>query len=307
VSDLRQPHFHPEPAPLHEAKAAGRAGHDHTEAATSSTATSCTATSSTATSHAERAATPCPGDASAAETLTAPQFEALLAVQDLDTALDQHAHRRATTPERAELADLDARIGSVEERLSDAVTRRDEVVSREDRLEGDLAATEARIAEVNKRLYGGTVSATRELLAMTEDVKSMERRASELEERALEVLEEREPLDAEVAAIEGEKASLLATRAEVEEQLQRVLAEVDREVDALNQQRGQALGAVPEDLLTVYTRLRARLGGVGAARLVGSSCSGCHLILPATELDHLRHQPVDALVFCDQCGRILVR
>jgi predicted nucleic acid-binding Zn-ribbon protein len=239
--------------------------------------------------------------------LTAPRFEALLAVQDLDTALDQRAHRRAAAPERAELAGLETRVEAVDQQLSDAVARRDEVAGREEGLEAELGATEARIAEVNKRLYGGTVSATRELLAMTEDVKSMERRASQLEERALEVLEEREPLDAEVAAIEGEKASLEAARAEVQQQLGRVLAEIDREVDALNQQRAHVVGDVPEDLLAVYTRLRARLGGVGAARLVGSSCGGCHLTLPATELDQLRREPADALVFCDQCGRILVR
>ena len=49
------------------------------------------------------------------------------------------------------------------------------------------------------------------------------------------------------------------------------------------------------------------LGGVGAARLVGPSCTGCHLTLPAQELDRIRREPPDALVFCDQCGRILVR
>ena len=247
------------------------------------------------------------GDTATEETLTAPRFEALLAVQDLDTALDQHTHRRASTPERTELATLDGQLASVDERLADAAGRRDEVAGREARLEADLAATEARIAEVNKRLYGGTVSATRELMAMTDDVKSMERRAADLEERALEVLEEREPLDAEVAAIEGERASLVASRSEVEEQLGRVLADIDREVDALNEQRAEVVGAVPDDLLAVYTRLRSRLGGTGAARLVGSSCSGCHLTLPATELDQLKHQGPDALVFCDQCGRILVR
>ena len=56
-----------------------------------------------------------------------------------------------------------------------------------------------------------------------------------------------------------------------------------------------------------YERLRAKLGGVGAARLVGPRCSGCHLTLPATELDRLRKGSPDALVFCDQCGRILIR
>ena len=53
--------------------------------------------------------------------------------------------------------------------------------------------------------------------------------------------------------------------------------------------------------------LRAKLGGVGAARLVNGRCTGCHLTLPATELDRIRREPPDALIRCDQCGRVLVR
>jgi predicted nucleic acid-binding Zn-ribbon protein len=247
------------------------------------------------------------GNDTAQETLTTPQFEALLAVQDLDTAIDQRRHGRANLPEQAELAAVDSQLAAVERRLVDAAARRDEVAARQDGFEAELMATEARIAEVNKRLYGGTVSASRELLAMASDVKSMEARASGLEERALEMMEEREPLDAEVAAIEEENASLLAARAEIEERLAMTVAEIDVDMDALNHRRADAVTGVPDQLLGVYTRLRDRLGGVGAARLMGSSCGGCHLMLPATELDQLKHQPPDAVVFCDQCGRILVR
>jgi predicted nucleic acid-binding Zn-ribbon protein len=64
---------------------------------------------------------------------------------------------------------------------------------------------------------------------------------------------------------------------------------------------------LPADLAATYERLRSQLGGIGAAKLVGSSCGGCHLALPATELDRIRHAAPDALVYCDQCGRILVR
>ena len=37
------------------------------------------------------------------------------------------------------------------------------------------------------------------------------------------------------------------------------------------------------------------------------TCMGCHLQLPATEVDRLKRLEPDTLVFCDQCGRILVR
>ena len=50
-----------------------------------------------------------------------------------------------------------------------------------------------------------------------------------------------------------------------------------------------------------------RFDGVAVARLVGSHCDGCHLTLPAMELDRIRHLPEGELVTCEQCGRILVR
>jgi predicted nucleic acid-binding Zn-ribbon protein len=46
---------------------------------------------------------------------------------------------------------------------------------------------------------------------------------------------------------------------------------------------------------------------VGAARLVGGTCQACHLALPATEVDRIRHLPPDAMARCDHCGAILVR
>jgi uncharacterized protein len=100
---------------------------------------------------------------------------------------------------------------------------------------------------------------------------------------------------------------VLGTRAEVEVRLDAAETEIDAEIEQVTAQRAEAVAGIPADLLAAYERLRTRLGGVGAARLVGSRCGGCHLTLPATELDRLRRGGPDALVFCDQCGRILVR
>ena len=55
-----------------------------------------------------------------------------------------------------------------------------------------------------------------------------------------------------------------------------------------------------------YERLRARLGGIGAAHVVHGACSGCNLALSSTELDHLRHAASGTISHCEQCGRILV-
>jgi predicted nucleic acid-binding Zn-ribbon protein len=233
-------------------------------------------------------------------------LETLLEVQDRDTVLDQLRHRRSHLPEQAELAELEARIAALDAALVDARAVRDEAAGRQAGLEAEIASSDARIGEVEKRLYGGTVSASRDLTAMSDEVTHLKARRSATEDRVLEVMEELEPLEAEVARLEGERAGLASRAAEVSQAVAEAQAEVDAEASVVAAERAAVAEGLPAELAATYEKLRAKLGGVGAARLVGTSCSGCHLQLPATELDRVRRSSPDALVFCDQCGRILV-
>ena len=234
-------------------------------------------------------------------------LEDLLAVQAIDTTLDQLRHRRTNLPERAELKDVEAKRKALESEHATAVSVRDEVAARQANLEKDIAASEARIAEIDKRMYSGEVTASRDLEAMTKEISSIRSRVSTLEDHALEAMDEREPLDAAVTELEQRDAGYV----ELAERLRAAIASAETEIDAeIAREEAARTGAaatVPADLLSEYERLRARLGGIGAARLEHGTCMGCRMKLPATELDRIKHQPPDALVHCDQCGRILVR
>jgi predicted nucleic acid-binding Zn-ribbon protein len=239
--------------------------------------------------------------------MSAEELQALLELQAVDTAIDQRIHRRANLAERKALDDVDQRRQRALAVLDQAAAARDEVSVRQEALEAELAATERRSGEVSRRLYGGTVSASRELQAMSEEVDSLKARSSGLEDALLEVLEEREPIDALVAGRESELASIDAERARTLEALAEAEAVVDEEIAKLESKRADAVTKVPEQSLSRYERLRSRLGGVAVARLVGDRCDGCHLSLPATEIDRIRHLPAGELITCDQCGRMLVR
>jgi uncharacterized protein len=233
-------------------------------------------------------------------------LDALVALQDLDTHLDQERHRRDHLAERAELADIDRATAEKQSARAEVAVSRDEVASRQDAAERELRATEERVVQVNARLYGGTVTASRELQALAADVDGLKKRASELEDRALYLMEEREPFDAEISALDTELAELNARRAQVEDGLTSAEAEVDAELTRLSAQRPALVDAVPKPLLDAYDRLKSRLGGVAVARLIGGRCDGCHLSLPAVELDRIRHEAAGTLEYCEQCGRILV-
>ena len=145
-----------------------------------------------------------------------------------------------------------------------------------------------------------------ELQAMAEDVEGLKKRASELEDKVLAFMEEREPFDTEMASLDRKLAELADRQRGTLESLSAAETELDAAIAGLVAQRPGAVEAVPQPLLTAYDRLRSRLGGVAVARLVGGRCDGCHLSLPAMELDRIRHQSAGSLETCEQCGRILV-
>jgi len=64
---------------------------------------------------------------------------------------------------------------------------------------------------------------------------------------------------------------------------------------------------IPANVLSLYEQVRRSNRGMGAARLVGGNCQACHLALPATEVDRIRHMAPDAIARCEHCGAILVR
>ena len=236
-----------------------------------------------------------------------PVFEDLLVVQEHDTAADRLRHRRETLPELERLAAVKQAMADVGASLEERGRVRDEVARRQQRLEDELAAVETKVAELDKRLYSGVVSAPRELQALQADIGSLKRRRSDLEDLVLEAMQEREPLDAEVSRLGDERAELENEADQLGKAIAETSEAIDSELAAELEARTSAVAAIPEELLSQYERLRARLDGVGAARLVNGRCTGCHLSLPATEVDRIKHEPPDAVVLCDQCGRILVR
>lgn len=234
-------------------------------------------------------------------------LDALLGVQERDVALDRLAHRRATLPERASLSGAEAELAVLDERRAEVGARGEELGRRQQGREADVAATEQRIRDIERRLYGGEVSASRELAAMAEEVDHLRQRQSTLEDEALALMVEAEPVDAELARLDAERERLEGRRVEAAAALARAEEVIDAEAGGERSARDRLAAGIPAALLEQYERLRGRLDGVGAARLVNGSCTGCHLALPASERDRIRHLPPDAVVTCDQCGRILVR
>jgi len=234
-------------------------------------------------------------------------FDDLLTLQNHDSAVDRLRHRRATLPERAELEARRAAHGELEAQRREVAERRDAELREERRLDDEVRRLEARAKAEDTKMYSGTVSSPRELQAMQADIDQLRRQAAEREDEELEVMERREELDHEVAALEAAQAALVAEMQTLLAALEAQERDIDAELAGEEAARAALAPTIPEATVRLYEQIRAKNRGVGAARLVGMNCQACHLALPATEVDRIRHLPDDTLVRCEHCGAILVR
>ena len=234
-------------------------------------------------------------------------FDDLLTLQNHDSAADRLRHRRATLPERAELESRRAAYDDQERRRAEVTERRDAELREERRLDDEVRSLEAKAKAEDSRMYSGTVSSPRELQAMQADIDQLRRHARELEDEELEVMVRREALDAEVAELEAALAALVAEMETMVAAIEKQEGEIDAELAVEEEGRAALVPTIGEATLRLYEQVRAGNRGVGAARLVGMNCQACHLALPATEVDRIRHLPPNELARCEHCGAILVR
>ena len=233
-------------------------------------------------------------------------LEALLVVQDHDVALDRLRHRRDTLPERAALAVVLADAAAVAARTQAVTADRDILAREETRLDDEARTLEARAKDVEAKMYSGEVSSPRELQAMQADVEQLQRHRRDVENRELEVMEQREPFDAELASLAERRAALAADAAAIGATIAEAEAEVDAEAQVERDARDVLTADLDAALLAAYEQRRANAQGVGIARLVGTTCQGCHLTIPSTEAQRIKHAPEGSIESCDNCGCILV-
>jgi len=230
-----------------------------------------------------------------------------LDVQELDSKLDQLKHQLRTMPQIAELDALGKSRESVGDQVRDAQIRVDDLSRTQKKADADVEQVKARRRRDQDRIDQGTIANPKDLERMQHEMVSLERRISSLEDTELEVMEELETaqsdlerLTAEVAEVDRLIEAATETRGETTERL-------NAEGRGLTEERKRTAGDMPEDLMTLYAKLRTQKDGVGAAALRARQCGGCRLDVNPADLSRIAKTASDEVVRCEECGRILVR
>lgn len=237
--------------------------------------------------------------------VTVPAAE-LLALQDIDSELDALVHRRRHLPERTRVDEVVSRLEGIRRQAGECRAELDELTDKRSRAESELASTDERRASIAKRLYSAQTTSTRDLQAMQAETASLDARAAGLEDEILGLLESLDVVSGRLGEVDLSIASLGESLLGAAGELSQAEADIDGQLADLRSRREVAKAALGEPLLSRYEQLRARLGGVAVARVVGRRCSGCHLTLSAVELDQARRSRDGDVYTCEQCSRMLL-
>ena len=231
----------------------------------------------------------------------------LLDVQSIDTALAQLEHRRQTLPEHAEINRLRAERAAVGSDLVASDTAVSDLEREQQRAENDLQPVRDRLTRNQQRISQGTVADPKALASMVDEVEHLKKRINDLEDAELEVMEQletelagREALRARAARLDAELATISAKR-------DAQLAELEADMTERRSERSELTPLLPPELLSLYDKIGASHGGVGAAELRQRRCTGCQLEVNAAEIREYQAAAADEVLRCEECSRILVR
>lgn len=224
-------------------------------------------------------------------------IEDLLALQTIDMAIRNMKIRLEMLPK--EKSSLEA-----EQKKEEAELKSKSENSKKTEL--SVKQVESSIAQINdsiKKIMANSamVKKNNEYQAMMSEIQQNKAKISDLETEEINLLDELEKAKAGFKEFEKQYHAKVKTIKENLSELQLLEREVREEINRLIAERGTKEGAIGQDILRVYSRLR-KASGDPLVKVNNDICGNCHLKLTPQTLTETRKGSV---ITCDNCQHLL--
>ena len=225
---------------------------------------------------------------------------ALFQLQQLDLELDRLVSEQQalaiSLQSTASLKKLRSEQSIAQQQLTNGLQAQKEA-------EWALEELEQRLKQQEQRLYGGSVTNSKELYALQQEVQHLRAQQARQEEMALEMMDAAETLrevaeQKAQAVSEAERAWELSNAAGVARREQ-----LEAKQQELRGKRAELTAALNSELVNRYESMRKTKQGRVVSKVEQNSCQWCRVILTPSELQRVRVSP--ELQTCSNCGRIL--
>jgi uncharacterized protein len=219
-------------------------------------------------------------------------------LQEIDNQIGRWEQDLARLPQEAQevartLVTLRREIAESQERLT--------VVEKDlKKKEQDLATEQEKIKRSERRLLG--IKNQKEYNALSREVKLGKKVVAEIEEALMAFMAEAEGLRNGLERRQKEYEANEKTLLEKKSEAQSTSSEAEAALAALNEEKETIVKSIDRDFLKKYDLVR-KARGYALAEVHNSSCSGCHMTIPAQLAITVLKQ--EELVVCPNCLRML--
>lgn len=225
----------------------------------------------------------------------------LLSLQDIDLELDK---------ELARLSEIEEALGESEELTQAHAISEEKAVAvqalRVEQKDLELYADEVRnkAAEIEKKLYSGSVKNPKELQDYDADLKSLREETKRRDEKLLAMLVLVDEAETELAVASETLSTIEDEWRRGQDGMLQEKATIEPEVARLQTLRAEEAVGFERNLMSLYNLLRERRGGRAVAKVERGMCQGCRISLPMSVIQRARTG--NGLVQCVSCERILL-
>ncbi len=225
----------------------------------------------------------------------------LFDLQTIDTQIDKLQTLRGELP--LEVKDLEDEIVGLNTRLTNLETEVNTMKEEISNHKNNIVEANTLIAKYTKQQ--ANVKNNREYDALT---KEMELQNLEIQLSEKKTKDGNFKIESKKQIAEDAKAKLVLKEGELKikkKELDKIIAETDKEEKELNKQSKVAEKGVDERLLSAYNRIRgAYRNGLAVVTVERDACGGCFAeIPPQLQVEISQRKKV---ILCEHCGRILV-
>ena len=236
----------------------------------------------------------------ATETTIAQKLEALLKLQNIDSALDGIKKMRGDLPE--EVRDLEDEVAGIETRISKfnkeiAILEEDISKNRNAKKDAEKLVNKYKDQQMNVRNNREYDAISKEIELQGLEMELADKRSREFE---FKILNKKDDVSETETRLGTRKKDLDAKRKELDV----LIAESEDDEVKLNKDRDKAAKHVEERLLRPYDKLRGNyLNGLAVVMVKRGACGGCFSAVPPQRQADIKDKK--RIIVCEHCGRIL--
>ncbi len=229
------------------------------------------------------------------------KLAAVLTLQKIDSKVDEIKTLKGELP--MEVKDLEDEIEGLRTRLNNVnaeVNSISSFIQQKTDIKKDAAAQMKKLEKQQDN-----VKNNREFEAINKEVEYQELEVQladkHIRDAEIELAERTDVRTRTEVKIQNLSEALEAKKGELE----KIIAETEREEQVLSAESDRAKENVDDRLLTAYERIRhSYRNGLAVAPIIRDSCGGCYNVIPPQRQSEIRQHK--KIIVCEHCGRILV-